>query len=45
MDDRQQYCIDEVGFEKIKDFFKNVTTDIEKSKNDSDNCQEAKQCC
>jgi len=39
------YCINEVGFEKIKDLFQNITIHIEKNKNDRDDCEQAKQCC
>lgn len=39
------YCINEAGFEKIKDFFQNVTKHLENGKSDSNECQQAKQCC
>ena len=39
------YCIDEVGFEKIKGFFQKITIHTEKRKNISSNCEEIKQCC
>lgn len=39
------YCIDEVGFEKIKVFFQYIASHIEKSKKAPEEWDQANQCC